>query len=255
MVKNLFSLGKSIQLKDFVKDDNRVLIVAMDHALFGITDGIENLGDMIDTVTKSGADAVMIGLGISHNYQERISGRTSLIATIEARALDVEQAVKMGASAVKTTYAGKVPVDGGLRQEIISTASKCEEWGMPYIAELVPADSAGKYLYDVDLVLKAARQAAELGGDIVKTIYTGNPATFRKVVEACPIPIVIAGGPKVESDEETLRMVKGVIEAGGAGVAFGRNIWQHKEPSKMTEAIAKIIHQDITVAEALQILM
>jgi fructose-bisphosphate aldolase/2-amino-3,7-dideoxy-D-threo-hept-6-ulosonate synthase len=253
-VKDLFSTGKYIRLKNFLKDDNRVFVVAMDHGVVGITDGIENMGKVIDTVTKSGADAVMINVGMVHNYQERIGGRIGLIATIESRALDVEQAVKVGASAVKTTYAGKVPVDGGLRQEIILTASKCEEWGMPYMAEVIPADSAGEFLYDFDLVLRAARIAAELGGDMVKTSYTGSSATFRKVVEACPIPIVIAGGPKIENDEETLGMVKGVIEAGGAGVVFGRNVWQHKEPAKMTEAIAKIIHQDITVHEALKVL-
>ena len=245
--------GKVLRLKTFVKDD-RVLIVAMDHGIAGITEGLENLGKTIDSVARAGADAVMINVGVIRNYYEKIAGKVPVVATIEYVDKSVEQAVKAGANAVKTTYFGKIPPDESLRQWISQIASKCDEWGIPYMAELVPVDASGKFIFDVDLVKKAARLAAELGADLVKTAFTGNREGFARVTEACPIPVVIAGGPAIDSDKDTLKMVKDTVEAGGAGVAFGRNIWQRQDPAKMTEAIAKIIHQNISVEEALRIL-
>jgi len=250
----MLSAGKVIRLKRFFKDDNRVFIVALDHGAFGITEGIEDLGKTIDTVAEAGADAVMINIGVVKNYYKEIAGRIAFVATTEYNEKSLEEALKVDANAIKSTYFGKVPPDEDIKDQIRQVALKCNEWGMLYMAECVPAEPSGKFIFDVDLVRKAARVAAELGADIVKTAYTGSPDGFRKVVEACPVPIVIAGGPRMESDKDNLKMVKGCIDAGGAGVAIGRNIWQYKEPAKITEAFAKIIHDNMTVEEALKIL-
>ncbi len=78
----------------------------------------------------------------------------------------------------------------------------------------------------------AARAGAELGADIIKTNYTGDPDTFRHVVEGCPVPVVIAGGPKTETDLEFLQMIEGAIEAGARGVDIGRNVFQAEDPTR-----------------------
>ncbi|MEM4246314.1 MAG: fructose-bisphosphate aldolase, partial [Candidatus Bathyarchaeia archaeon] len=179
---------------------------------------------------------------------------TALVATTEYAEESLIEAMKFDACAVKTTYFGDVPPEEAIRERFRHIALKCNEWGMPYMAECVPAKPSGEYIFDADLIQKAARVSAELGADIVKTAYPGTMDGFKKAIEACPAPIVIAGGPRIESDRDALKMVKESVEAGGAGVAIGRNIWQHKHPSKMTEAIAKIIHEDISVEEALKIL-
>ncbi len=70
---------------------------------------------------------------------------------------------------------------------------------------------------------------------------------FRQVVESCPVPIVILGGPKVESDLEALKWAKGCVDAGGVGVAMRRNIWQHENPKAIAKAISKILHEDASV--------
>ena len=95
---------------------------------------------------------------------------------------------------------------------------------------------------------------AELGVDIVKTNYTGDPDSFREVVEGAIVPVVIAGGPKIDTDEELLVMVKESLEVGGAGVAFGRNLFQAENPGKITRAISEIVHHDLDVDEALEFL-
>jgi class I fructose-bisphosphate aldolase len=108
--------------------------------------------------------------------------------------------------------------------------------------------------YDVRFVRHAARVGAEMGADIVKVPYTGSPESFRDVVEGCASPVVIAGGEKMESDEQVLRMVRDAVDAGGAGASIGRNVFQHPSPAAMVKAIAAIVHGGATVAEAMGIL-
>jgi fructose-bisphosphate aldolase/2-amino-3,7-dideoxy-D-threo-hept-6-ulosonate synthase len=108
--------------------------------------------------------------------------------------------------------------------------------------------------HDVEFVKHAARVGSELGVDIVKTNYTGDPDSFREVVEGAIVPVVIAGGPKVETDEQLLTMVKESLEVGGAGVAFGRNLFQAENPGKITRAISEVVHHDLEVDEALEFL-
>ena len=100
----------------------------------------------------------------------------------------------------------------------------------------------------------AARVAAELGADIVKTNYTGTVETFREVTRGCPVPVVVAGGPRMETTEQILEMVHDSIEAGGAGVAIGRNIFQASNPVAMLKAVSSVVHEDATVAEAMRLL-
>ncbi len=105
----------------------------------------------------------------------------------------------------------------------------------------------------VENVKLAARLGAELGADIVKVPYTGDPKSFKKVVDGCPVPVVIAGGSKL-SDEETLKMVEGAIKAGGAGLSMGRNAFQHKAPHKLVKAACAIVHEGKSARQALKIL-
>jgi fructose-bisphosphate aldolase/2-amino-3,7-dideoxy-D-threo-hept-6-ulosonate synthase len=100
------------------------------------------------------------------------------------------------------------------------------------------------------VVAHAARAGAELGADIIKTNYTGDPDTFKTVVQGCPVPIIIAGGPKMKSDLDILESVEGAISVGAKGVAFGRNVFQHESPTKITKAVARIVHDKWSASEA-----
>jgi class I fructose-bisphosphate aldolase len=108
--------------------------------------------------------------------------------------------------------------------------------------------------YDVEVVKHAARVGCEMGADIVKVSYTGSPESFRQVVEGCTVPVVIAGGAKMDSDRDILEMVRGSIDAGGSGVSIGRNVFQHRNPSQMVRAMAKIVFDNGSVDDALKIL-
>jgi DhnA family fructose-bisphosphate aldolase class Ia len=118
--------------------------------------------------------------------------------------------------------------------------------------EVVPQDEKRNTLYDQ--VADAARLGQEAGGDFIKTAYTGSTESFKKVVETCPIPIVILGGAKMASDKDVLEVVKGAIDAGGAGTCMGRNVFQHKDPSAITAAMVKIVHEGASVDEAYKLI-
>jgi len=123
---------------------------------------------------------------------------------------------------------------------------------MHILALMYPRGPGIKDRFDVQYVEYAARLGAELGVDLVKTYYTGSVETFRRVVKACHVPVVAAGGPRKETAKEALEMVKEVMEAGAIGVTIGRNVWAHPDPVGMTKAIRKIVMQNATVTEALK---
>jgi fructose-bisphosphate aldolase/2-amino-3,7-dideoxy-D-threo-hept-6-ulosonate synthase len=104
---------------------------------------------------------------------------------------------------------------------------------------------------DPEGIKLASRAAQEIGADIVKTYYTGDPDSFRQVVEGCPVPIVILGGEKMNTPEELFDTVHGSLQAGAAGVAIGRNIWQHPRPRAMVEAMVGLVHEGWTAKQAL----
>ena len=98
------------------------------------------------------------------------------------------------------------------------------------------------------VLVTTVEEALKLGADIVKTNYTGDPDTFREVTKGCPVPVVIAGGPKMTTPQDVLEMLKDSVEAGGAGASIGRNVFQAQDPTKMVRAIARIVHEGYTAS-------
>ena len=98
----------------------------------------------------------------------------------------------------------------------------------------------------------AARVGAELGADIVKVVYTGTAESFAEVVQGCTVPVVIAGGAKMGSDEDIFRMVEGALSAGAAGLSIGRNAFQHPNPDKIIEVLCRMVHKGFSVEQAIE---
>jgi len=114
---------------------------------------------------------------------------------------------------------------------------------------MYPRGENVKNPYEVEAVKHVARAGAELGADVVKTLYTGTPESFHEVVRGCPVPVVVAGGPKLDSERAALEMVAGAMAGGAAGVSMGRNIFQAKDPITMTRAVARILFDGASVEE------
>jgi predicted phospho-2-dehydro-3-deoxyheptonate aldolase len=166
----------------------------------------------------------------------------------------VEEALKIGADGVS------IHVNVGAEDEshMLSTLGEisrhCQEWGMPLLAMMYPRGDKVKNEFDPETVKHAARLGAELGADVVKVSYTGSPESFRKVVEGCHVPVVVAGGPKMDSVRSILEMVSGAMKAGACGTSIGRNIFQHQNPTGMVKAICKIVHENCSAGQALTLL-
>jgi fructose-bisphosphate aldolase/2-amino-3,7-dideoxy-D-threo-hept-6-ulosonate synthase len=261
-------IGKKIRIERIInRKTGKTVIVPVDHGVsIGPVAGIANMCETIDEVASGGANAVIMhkgmvdtghrGYGIDIGLIIHLSASTSLGPDPNHKVLvtSVEKALKIGADAVSV----HVNIGSNMEPEMLETlgltAEICDEWGMPLIAMMYPRGERIADEHDVDVVKLAARAGAELGADIIKTNYTGDPETFKEVVSGCPVPVVIAGGPKVETSEELLQMVKNAVSVGGAGVAIGRNVFQAESPRKTTHAIAEIVHNNMDVKEALKII-
>ena len=133
-------------------------------------------------------------------------------------------------------------------------SEECHEWSVPLLAMMYPRGENVTNPHDPEVVAHTARIGAECGADIVKTLYTGNIDSFTKIVESIPVPVVIAGGPKANTDIDILQMTEDAINAGAKGVTYGRNIFAHKQPEKIVEALAGIIFKNQTAKEVASIL-
>ncbi|MHA1379982.1 MAG: 2-amino-3,7-dideoxy-D-threo-hept-6-ulosonate synthase [Candidatus Helarchaeota archaeon] len=266
------SIGKAIRLERIInRNTRRTIIIPMDHGMSaGPIKGLINLGEMVDQVAEGGANAVLghIGLPI---HGHRKSGRdVGLIIHLSASTglgphpntkvivTSIEDAIKFGADGVSVhiNIADENELD--MIKALGRVSSQCFDWGMPLLAMMYPRGHDIKEEHDVELVKRVARIAHELGVDIVKTNYTGSIETFKEVTQGCGAPVIIAGGPKIKQNhlggpvEQLLQMTKDSLEAGGAGVAYGRNVFQADNPTILVRALARIIHENWSVEETLK---
>ncbi len=235
----------------------------MDH---GISNGpIEGLTDPAATIYKCeghGLTSVIINKGILKTLPKppkigvlvHFSGSTSLSLSPNKKMLTgtVREAVAMGADGVSLhiNIGGKEEPE--MLEQLGMTTDQCHRWGMPLLAMMYPRGENVKDPHDPKIVAHVARIGAEFGADIVKTVYTGDVDSFAEIVKNTPVPIVIAGGPKAKTDLDILQMTEDVMAAGAKGVTYGRNIFAHKAPEKMVEALAEIIFRKGTAKEAMK---
>ena len=220
--------SKAHRMRRVFASDGRALIVAMDHAGYmGPVGGLIEPLATVRAVVAGGADAVMTTLGTAKRIADALDGR-GLILSVDLNAPDpvavVEQAIELGADHLKTLayWGGDDP--NGMRN-LARYAVLCDRWGLPFQAEMIPFAFAAVDKHTPENIAIAARVAAESGADYVKTMYTGDADSFRKVVEGASVPVIILGGARSDSGAPITRQVGDAIRAGGAGIAFGRNIW------------------------------
>ena len=257
-------IGKQIRLERiFNRNTGRAVVVPMDHGItVGPIPGLENMTRAINSVAEGGANAVLMHKGMIRAGHRGRGRDVGLIVHLSASTAigpepntkvpvcTVEEALTYGADGVSVHVNLGSPGEGDMLRDLGEVAESCRAWNMPLLAMMYVRGPEIKNPYDPQLVKHAARVGAELGADVVKCVYTGNPASFAEVVEGCPVPVVIAGGDKLNTDEDILRMVAGSLEAGGAGVSIGRNAFQHKSPERMVRAICMMVHEGASVDEA-----
>lgn len=261
------NIGKSIRIERlFDRKTKKTIIIPMDHGLtMGTIKGLENIADMVDKVALGGANAVLMHSGmVSTGHRQygkdigliiHLSGATNLAPDPDRKVLvcSIERALKMGADGVSIHINIGANEEPEMLQDASKTIEKSREWGIPLIAMMYPRGSKIKNENDPEVVNIAVRVGVELGADIIKTNYTGDIDSFKEIVNGVShVPIVIAGGPKMDSISDLFQIVYDSIQAGGSGVSIGRNIFQSEDPTKMISAIYKIVHKNYTVEEILK---
>jgi len=261
-------IGKAIRLERILNRETRkTVIVPMDHGVsVGPIYGITNMKLAMTQVANGGANAVIVHKGVVGSGHRgkgpdmglivHLSASTSLSTEPNTKTIvcSVEEAIKIGADAVSIHVNIGNSHEKTMLKDFGNISKIASEWGMPLLAMVYPRGEKIKDEYDPDVIKHAARVGAELGADIVKVSYTGNAETFKEVVDGCHVPVVIAGGPKMESDRAVLEMVKGAMVSGASGTSIGRNVFQHKNPAAMIKALSMLVHENVSVDEAIKVI-
>lgn len=260
------SMGKKIRLERiFNRENNRCIIVPMDHGVsIGPCEGLVDMRETVQDMSVGGADAVLMHKGLvrcGHRNCGKdlglivhLSASTDLSPHANSKTLvgTVEEAIRLGADAVSI----HINIGDELEREMLAQMGKVSEaserWGMPLLAMVYARGPKIQNSYDPKLVAHCARVGVELGADVVKVPYSGDIDSFAHVVQSSCIPVVIAGGAKMNSTKDFLQVVYDSLQAGGSGLSVGRNVFQHPNRRALVCALRGIVHENWTVEQALQ---
>lgn len=238
----------------------RIVMLAVDHGYFlGPTSGLEKLGETIEPLLPH-ADALMLTRGALRNWvppqtgtpiMMRMSGGTSIVSndagssalSNESLTVSIEDALRMNACGITCS----IFVGSEHERQTLMNLSELVDAGQRYGLPVMAVTAVGRDMVrDLRYLGLCTRLAAELGAHIVKTYYCEG---FEKLIEATPVPVVIAGGKKIP-EKDALQLAWNAIHAGAAGVDMGRNIFQSKAPVEMIQAVRTIVHEGASVEDA-----
>jgi len=248
------------RLAQLIQSDGHCLFLPIDHGYFqGPTRKLEKPGDTVQPLLPY-CDALFVTRGVVRAAIDpedtkpiilRVSGGTSIIGkdlSDEGITTSMEEAIRLNVSAVGIS----IFVGSKYEKESLLNLAKLVDEGERYGIPVMAVTAVGKELEkrDARYLALSSRIAAELGARIVKTYWCEN---FEKVVGGCPVPVVMAGGPKVDTELEVFEFVHDGMVRGAIGVNLGRNVWQNEYPVAMIKALRAIIHKKATAKEAHEI--
>lgn len=249
--------GMKNRLSQIIKEDGKCMFLPIDHGYFlGPTSKLEKPGETVKPILHY-ADALFVTRGVlrscvPHDSKVpvilRVSGGTSIVGkdlANEGLTTSIKDAIRLNASAVGLSVFIGSDYEHQTLMNLAKLVDEAEDYGIPVMA----VTAVGKELEkrDARYLSLCCRIAAEIGAKVVKTYWCEN---FEKVVNGCPVPVVIAGGPKTDTELGVFEFVYDGMQKGAIGVNLGRNIWQNEHPVAMAKALRAIIHKKATSKEA-----
>ncbi len=248
--------GKQNRLSQLFRADGKCFYLPIDHGYFlGPTRNLERPAETIAPLAPY-ADALFVTRGVlracinpvgSLPIILRVSGGSSVLKDLsnEEVTTSMDEVLRLNASAVGASIFVGTEHEKQTIMNLAKLVNECAVYGIPVMA----VTAVGKELEkrDARFLALAARIFAEIGADVVKTYWCED---FEKVVEGCPVPVVMAGGPKVDTEKEVFDFVYDGMQRGAAGLNLGRNVWQNPNPVPMMRALEAIIHGGKTNVEA-----
>lgn len=252
--------GMKNRLAQLIQSDGHCFFLPIDHGYFqGPTTRLEKPGETIKPLLPY-CDALFVTRGVLRSCIDpassppiilRVSGGTSVVGkdlANEAITTSVREAVRLNVAAVGLSIFVGSEYEHQTLLNLANLVNECEEYGIPVMA--VTAVGREMEKREARYLALCCRIAAELGASVVKTYWCEN---FEKVVEGCPVPVVMAGGPKCETNLEVLEFVYNGMQRGAIGVNLGRNVWQNDHPVATARALRAIIHENADVKEAFEL--
>ena len=251
-------------LRSFLRPDGRTVILPIDHGTAIPVPGMEDPAALI-RATHPWADGFVVNAGVARACRAELSGRAMCLRTdVYKPARDGQpdhgawmiysaaDAIRLGAAGVMHMLYTHHADEARQFRESARLISECHSAGLPVITEALPFGIGCGPDYTEENISFAVRAAAELGADVVKTAWPGSEAALRRIVDACFVPVIVLGG--AASDEAgILQMTESAIQAGAAGIAIGRNVWQHSNPALMLRRLHAIVHEGATASAAGQL--
>src|SRR5512136_1792103 len=250
--------GMKNRLSQLIQKDGKALFLPIDHGYFqGPTHSLEKPGETIKPIYQY-ADAIMLTRGVLRNCIDpaiekpiimRVSGAVSVVGedlANESVVTSIQEILRLNASAVSMSVFVGTQYENKSLTNLAKLIDECEEYGIPVMAVCAVGKELEKR--EARYLALAARIVAEIGARVVKTYYCKEK--FEKIIEGCPVPVVIAGGPKTETQREVFDFVYDGMQKGAIGVNLGRNIWQTENPVASIIAIRGIVHEGYTPKEA-----
>lgn len=245
--------GKAIRLAKLFSSERRTCIVPIDHAItYGPISGLQNPYQTIHALIKGGVDAIVLHKGIlsniykyehlqKGNYILHLSGSTSLgnSQSLKVNLGLVEEGIRLGATGISIHINLGSEKEHQMLKNFGAISEKCYSWGMPLLA-MMYIENATK---TSNKISHAARVAQEIGADIVKIDFPGTIEGVQEIVAGTQIPVLIAGGEKIESSIDFLKLVNLALIGGASGISVGRNIFQNSNPQFITQLTSKLIHK------------
>jgi class I fructose-bisphosphate aldolase len=262
-------LGKQVRLNRlFAHPSGHFCSVAVDHFIgyqLGLPAGLRDLGGTLETIVAGRPDAISMHKGAALGFWPRYAGRVPFILqsvlgrpddTADEPAATPEDAVRLGADAIATLAFVGGRTEAAHVRRVADCVREAEAWDLPVILHTYPrrfeADGSVRIVHEPEDIAWAVRCGIEVGVDVIKVPYTGDPATYGQIVRGCPVPVVAAGGPKTDSLPEALRVASGVMASGAKGMTVGRNIWGFPKVAQALAAFKAVIHDGATPEEALR---
>lgn len=252
----LTDLGRQRRLSRLTgDDDDHVFLVPLDHSLStGPVAETAELEAMLEALAEGGADGVVLHKGRARFVERSVWRRVGLVVHLSGSTMhasdtddkvlvaDVEEALRGGADGVSVHINLGSATETRQLTDLGTVAGACARWSLPLVAMVYPRGPRVADPSDPQLVAHAANLAADLGADVVKVPFTGDADTMAEVARCCPIPIIAAGGARVESDEQVVELVRDVMSSGVSGVALGRNVFESPDVARTVRRIADIVH-------------
>lgn len=249
--------GMKNRLFRLIQPDGRCFFMPIDHGYFlGPVDKLEKPNETIKPIMPY-CDALFVTRGVLRSCIDpafdkpiilRVSGGTSFLGgdlANEGITTSIKEAVRINASAVGLSIFVGSDYEHNSLMNLAKLINDSEEYGIPVMAVTAVGKELEKRKFRY--ISLCCRIAAELGAKVVKTYWCEN---FERVTESCPIPVVMAGGPKCKTELEVFEFVHDGIKRGAIGINLGRNVWQDKNPVGMAKALNAIVHENKDPKEA-----